>query len=41
MNELRVFDYKSGKIRTVWRDGEIWFVAKDIAEALGYTWNGT
>jgi len=38
MNDLQVFNYKNANIRTVQKDGETWFVAKDIAEALGYTW---
>jgi anti-repressor protein len=41
MNELQIFDYGSGEIRTVMIDGEPWFVAKDIAEALEYRWNGS
>lgn len=42
MNELqRVFSYRGAQVRTVLRDGEPWFVAKDVCEALGYTWNGT
>lgn len=28
------------QVRTVLRDGEVLFVAKDIAEALDYTWDG-
>lgn len=37
-NDLTVFEHSEfGKIRTVERDGEIWFVGKDIAEILGYT----
>jgi len=27
-------------LRTITKDGEPWFVAKDVAEVLGYTWNG-
>lgn len=37
MNELQIFDNPEfGKIRTVERDGEPWFVGKDVAAALGY-----
>lgn len=37
MNEMKVFSNQEfGKIRTVTIDGELWFVGKDIAEALGY-----
>jgi prophage antirepressor-like protein len=41
MNELTIFNYGRKKVRTVTRGGEIWFVAKDVAETLGYTWNGS
>ena len=38
MNELRVFNNADfGDIRTVEQDGGIWFVGKDVAEALGYS----
>lgn len=38
MNELQIFNNPEfGKIRTVEKDGEPWFVGKDVAEALGYT----
>lgn len=38
MNDLTVFNNERfGKIRTVVLDGVIWFVGKDIAEALGYS----
>lgn len=37
MNELRIFNNADfGDIRTVEQDGGIWFVGKDVAEALGY-----
>ena len=36
MKELQVFDYENNHIRTITRDGERWFVGKDVAEALGY-----
>jgi len=33
---MRVFDYEGGhRIRTIIKDGEPWFVAKDVIEALG------
>lgn len=31
-----VFNFQSHPVRTVLRDGEPWFVATDVAEALGY-----
>lgn len=38
MNELRIFNNANfGDIRTVEQDGGIWFVGKDVAEALGYS----
>ena len=37
MNDLQIFKNEEfGDIRTVEIDGEIWFVGKDIANALGY-----
>lgn len=37
MNELKTFtNEKFGSVRTVERDNGIWFVGKDVAEALGY-----
>jgi len=32
-----IFNFEGSNIRTVVKDGEPWFVAKDVAEALGYT----
>lgn len=34
------FDFGEKPIRTVKKDGEVWFVAKDVAVALDYTWSG-
>ena len=36
MNDLKIWNYEDSKVRTVEIDGEIWFVAKDVAEILGY-----
>ena len=37
MNEMKVFyNAECGKLRTLNRDGEPWFVGKDVATALGY-----
>lgn len=37
MNELMIFNNPEfGTIRTLERDGEPWFVGKDVAEVLGY-----
>ena len=38
MNEMKVFyNAECGKLRTLNRDGEPWFVGKDVATALGYS----
>lgn len=38
MQELQIFNSPEfGQIRTIERDGEPWFVGKDVAAALGYT----
>lgn len=34
MNELQVFSYQSNEVRTVMRDGEPWFVLKDVCRVL-------
>jgi len=36
MNNLVNFNFKGNNVRTVVKDNEIWFVAKDIAGILGY-----
>ena len=37
MNNLQIFNNPEfGEIRTIQRDGEAWFVGKDVATALGY-----
>ena len=37
MEQLKIFESEEfGQVRTVMRDGEVWFVGKDVAEALGY-----
>ena len=38
MNELQVFENPAfGQVRTVTKDGEPWFVAKDVCKAFGDT----
>lgn len=41
--DLKIFQTPNmGKqVRTVVKDGVLWFVAKDVAEALDYTWSGS
>ena len=37
MEELRIFERKEfGSVRVVMKDGEPWFIASDVARALGY-----
>jgi Prophage antirepressor len=37
MNEMKIFENTEfGEIRTVEMNSEVWFVGKDVAEALGY-----
>lgn len=35
MNELQIFTYQQSAVRTVERDGEPWFVLKDVCDVLG------
>jgi len=37
MDALQIFNYNEHPIRTIERDGDPWFVGKDVAEVLGYT----
>ena len=39
MNDLQVFNYEGASVRVIDRDGEPWFVGKDVAEVLGYSNN--
>lgn len=40
-NGIQVFENSGlGSVRVVMHNGEPWFVAKDVCEALGYQWNG-
>lgn len=41
MNELSVFTYSDKPVRTAMKDGEVWFVAKDVCDVLDIrdTWN--
>ncbi|GAB3464218.1 hypothetical protein GCM10027398_08410 [Azotobacter salinestris] len=34
--ELQLFNFEKAEVRVVTIDGEPWFVAKDVAEVLGY-----
>lgn len=36
MSELMGFNFGNSPVRVIEQDGEPWFVAKDVAEALGY-----
>ncbi|MBU2721113.1 hypothetical protein HF563_17490 [Acidithiobacillus ferridurans] len=35
--EFNVFQFHTTEVRTVLRDGQVWFVAGDVAKALNYT----
>lgn len=38
MQNLKIFNHAEfGQVRTVTKSGEIWFVGKDVADALGYS----
>lgn len=39
--EVQLFNFERAQVRVVTLDGEPWFVAKDLSDALGYAWNGT
>ena len=36
MNNLAIFNFNSNEVRTVDRDGDVWFVAADVANVLGF-----
>jgi len=38
---VKAFAFEGAAVRVELIDGEPWFVAKDVAEALGYVWNGS
>lgn len=41
-NKLEKFFFNDNEVRTIQDESSApWFVAKDLAEALGYTWNGS
>src|SRR5690625_6577875 len=35
MNNLKVFDFEGSSVRTVLKEGNPWWVAKDVCEVLG------
>ena len=35
--KLQTWNYESSEIRTIEKDGEPWFVGKDVATILGYS----
>ena len=37
MNEIKVWNYEGSKVRTIEKDGEVWWVGKDVAAVLGYS----
>ena len=36
-SELKIFNYKNNEVRTTIKDGEIWWVLKDVCQILGIT----
>ncbi|GHT93871.1 hypothetical protein FACS1894122_09800 [Alphaproteobacteria bacterium] len=34
MNEPQIFSYCGKNVRTSWKDGELWWVLKDVCEVL-------
>ena len=37
MNEIKIYNNSElGSVRTIEKDGQVWFVGKDVAEILGY-----
>jgi anti-repressor protein len=36
MDKVQVFNFNNADVRTVERNGDVWFVAKDVADVLGY-----
>lgn len=42
MSAITLFNFEGSQVRvSIDTKGEPWFVAKDIAEILGYVWNGS
>ena len=39
MNNIQTFNFGAHPVRTVFEDGEPYWVAKDVCEALGYVWD--
>ena len=35
MNDIQVFNYNSSEVRTIQKDGEPWFVLRDVCNVLG------
>ena len=35
MNELQIFNYNDKQVRTVEKDGDVWWVLKDVCDILG------
>jgi anti-repressor protein len=35
MNEMEVFRFEGSQVRTVFNEGQMWWVAKDVCEVLG------
>lgn len=35
MNGMQIFDYRNNQVRTIQKEGEAWFVLKDVCSVLG------
>ena len=40
MNDIQIFDNGEFNVRVIQEDGEIWIVARDVAQALDYNLDG-
>lgn len=36
MNDIKIYHFGMHEVREIEKDGETWFVAKDVADILGY-----
>ena len=37
MNDIQLFNYDEAAVRIIMKDGQAWWVAKDVCEILGYS----
>lgn len=41
MSDIKLFNYQAKEIRTLFHNGQIWFAAMDVCEALNLVWKGS